>query len=917
MNRALSRLFCAMLLLCAGAARSATFTDDGLMLLGVSNWAPGGGVAWNPVGVSMVWSSLLRSSPMLTASNATTPLGITPTATAAAGAGNTITLNGATCAGSGIVAGWKVYNTNVNPSTAYNRLNSLIGTVASCSDSPTPGVVTLTGNNLIAYASTDTIAVQSTLAESCTGTFAWRARANYSPTGTYNSNQNGEAGFMTAWGTNSTAGLGETQYGLWFATDQGGATTNYRINPNKFTSIGTSGSGFNGVNGFKLQPAPWAASYSDVWVHAVMSWNSCGATAWFAGYWAPEGGAWSLMAEGSSAGPFNIAYDNDILGPSNTQTIFGPDYADQEDIILDLAPATPIVTTNATACATAPGWTSGHSCIPLGTLNGYYNGSVAVRQNASGNCSDWLGHQPTVCFTTDGSGSYAASPSNFSTNRGYGGAFQSPALVSMAGGTNTTQNANVFGLSSFPVNYQTGRVAQKWAFTINGLPATVAYPALTAPLDVHRLALNDMLLVVATQDVGSPDTVTCNTAGGWTSIFSGPSINGSTASTAFYSAVCYKFVTSGMVSAGQDTTAAFVFSNTAVNAVVTLSDYVNVDSSNPIDAYTAASTVSATSSPASANLYSYYPNSLYVGILAGSYASNFSANAPANTSYKLAGSRNSAGSITIVDALLPQSGTTAFGAWTPNQSLVFQSIGIAFKASGSVGSPSAHGATPALQGAVGSFHVPANATVTNASCWGAGAAGTGGSGLTTSGGGGGFAGSGSAFSGGSDMTDSSGVVYFQASFAQPATQGAATQWGGSSWVNVGGANAAPSVAANGCSAANALAAASTAQPAGCATGNAALCVGSLINAGGAGKHLVPINGGGGGAGSGVGGAGVAATGLPGGAGGSPDGGAGGTAISGQNTTPYPGFAPGGGGTNVYGSGAWGGVGGAGQVKVVF
>jgi hypothetical protein len=325
-------------------------------------------------------------------------------------------------------------------------------------------------------------------------------------------------------------------------------------------------------------------------------------------------------------------------------------------------------------------------------------------------------------------------------------------------------------------------------------------------------------------------------------------------------------------------------------------DYIGADQTSPLDAFGVRNNVNGLTSQQMPDLLTSYGNDLYVGILVDAYANGMTVIPPTGASLRAVQQTNSGAQITVFDEVLKTPGVTSIGSATINTALAFQAFSIGIKPAGAALSQTAHGSVSFKATTAGFFHRQASTSFTSAQCWGGGAAGGGASTSNSQGG------SGGGFTQSNTLTLSGSLVYFSAAGDTPISNAAlATSGGSPSWINIAGSNAAPASAANGCEAAGATytTAAATGTP-GCASGNTALCVGSVTYAGGLGHNYtsgVASGGGGGGAGSG-GNGGNAGTPPAAGSAGTPDGGVGGVGVFGS-VTANAGQIPGGGGGGAY------------------
>ncbi|WP_294538116.1 hypothetical protein [uncultured Rhodoblastus sp.] len=845
-------------------------------------------------GVAIFQNMFYRTTPVLDASAGGAQFAGTAYAPLTISSSTTIQVNLASCAG--VSAGQRVLNASTG---------TLVGVVSAsspCTGSSAPFTVTMNAVNAVAVNAGANIVIQNTLPDACQGTFAYRVRGNVNTVASGVTPTLGASNmFLT--GNGHGGGSYENANGLWLELDP-----DFRFNwNNPSTQSSTTYVPY-------LNTTPPA---TDTWINIVSTWNSCAAPTYAVVYYAPQGGSWARIAytSGGVGTVRNANTSSPYQGINNNAFSFGSDgtdsayffQGDTEDAILDMGSSQGAVGNSGAGCTPYSGDTN--PCIPTPVLNAFYNASTftPARINSTGNCSDLFAaagasHQPTVCFSTDSGGVYAPSAANFGTNYGYGGAF----LASTTSPAGTTP-----GPAAVPVAGPVGPY-QKWIIHKQvTTPGATITPMTAANLGFHAYAANELIVVVASQDSGSATpAITC--ASGWSTLWTGQ--NHVAGSQNLTGAVCYKFMSG---STGEATDVALNLADTATTISYAVMDYVGVDQTTPVDAWTVSTTnyPQVTTQPIP-NVVTSYVNDLFVSVMFANSPTPWYVSATPSglgTRTILTGTVNKA-SVAVFDAHLgaPQI-SPANLSLTSSAAFSALAVSFALTPTGATFSPLAHG-TVTFQRSEGQFRVPTTAAFTNASCWGAGGAGTGGSSATTSGSGGGFAGVGSAV-GGSDVANSSGLVYFRAAYLQPVGNGWPTQWTISSFLNLAGANSAPASAATGCQAATAIAATTSVGAAGCASGNTALCIGSRINAGGAGLHGAPIKGGGGGAGSGASGTGGAASGTTGGTAGSPDGGAGGTAV--VNNVGVPGSTPGGGGSNVYNGSAAGGPGAPGQIKAAW
>ena len=299
-------------------------------------------------------------------------------------------------------------------------------------------------------------------------------------------------------------------------------------------------------------------------------------------------------------------------------------------------------------------------CIPAAVLNGYYNASTGkpVRINSTGICSDWLGHRPTMCLTTDGGGVYAPSSVNFSVNRGYGGSL----AFSTYGATGT-----VIGPATLPVTGTVGPY-QKWIVQNSGTGTGTVYPI--SGLAGHTYAAGDFMMAALTLASGT-GTVACGT--GWTTVWSG------TNSSQNASAICWRIATGN----ASDTTAVITLSDTTTKWRSTIANYQGVDPVSPIDTSAVVNANIASASQTLPAITTTHINDLYVGYLFDQYTSSWSYVAPTNLGVRANPGGTSNPQFLQVDHAVPSIGVVAASTVTVGVSLKYQGISIALKAAGS------------------------------------------------------------------------------------------------------------------------------------------------------------------------------------------------------------------------------------------
>ena len=840
-------------------------------------------------GVGFYGNILYRKTPLLDPSAGNTQYaGVNASGALAANAQSTINVTMASC--TGIVAGQQVLDSSTG---------TLIGVVSAsspCTGSGPAYTVSLTANNAVAVGATDNIVIQTTLPDVCSGTVAERVRGNWGST-TFPTMYDQWSSFI-----NGAGNLAEAEPGLWIIHDD-----NLRFNLNTATSNSSSYVPYMGP-----VAAPWISSAQDAWLNVIISWNTCVSPTYVVWYWAVEGGSWARVPVNPlnmGTNIFNANTSNPKQGNNNIQFSFGgdnsnsvwgfaPQTGDYEDAILDMATNTMphadvgLVGSAGVAGCPAP-YNDGNPCIPTVVLNRYYSASTRtpVRINSTGNCSDWLGHQPTVCFTTDGGGTYAPTSSEFGINQGYGGSFLASTPSTLWGST--------LGPATVPVSGPPNNsVYQKWIVNLPSAKLSTLTPVQSSNLGAHTYAVGDLLVVFASEVAAVVETsvLTCGT--GWTPVWGGGNgnyLNGSLQQTS-YTLVCYR-----VASGDSGDTGVAVNSTDATNYTRSmLMDYAGADPTNPIDSFGVINNINQTTTYRMPNVVTSYANDLYVGLLAAGYANGWTFTPPTGTGLRSTINANSGAQLAVFDTSVPTPANFDPGsASTVAVANTYMGISLALKPAGAVFTGQTHN-TVTFNGIVsGKFQVPATASITKAQCWGGGASG-GGFDTTQNAGG-----SGGGFTQSNAPTLVGQTIYFSSGGDTPiATHMQTTGYGAPSWINTSGTQAAPTVASNGCEAAGATVTlmGSTGTP-GCATGNLATCVGSggvgscsapYCYPGGLGHNYLGSYSGAGGGGAGSGGAGGNAS-IPNiaGLGGTPDGGAGGTGPT--TAAGSPGQIPGGGG----------------------
>lgn len=621
----------------------------------------GGAHAFGPVsasytapGVGIFDHMLYRTTPVIAAGSpapvTTTLSGVTIPITST----TAIPIAAASC--TGINAGYEVLDPSITASGLAH-----VGTVASCAPG-SPSTITLAANNAIAITAGDTIAVQNTLPDACQGTFATRIRANftsYYPTST-------SANFFLN-GNGYGGGFAEVSNGLWLEIDPA-----FRFNWN---NPGNQSSSTN----IPYLNYSLASAAVDQWTHLVASWNSCSSPTYSVLYMAQEGGAWVRVQTKSGTTVYNANTSSSYQDNTNSHHnafSFGDDRftgtpgyffeGDTEDNILDIGTSQGAIGL-AVSNASCVGYNDGNPCISTAILNGYYNASTGkpARLNSTGTCSDWLGHQPTACLTTDGGGTYAPSAVNFGTNQGYGGAL----AFSTYGATGHT-----IGPATLPVSGAAGPY-QKWTIQGGGTGTATIYPIPSAsPVGAHTYAAGDFMVAAVT--LASPTgTVACGT--GWTTIWQGTNSSQNT------SAICWRIATGN----SSDTSAVITVSDTTTKWKSTLTDYQGVDTTsagaNAIDAVVANNPNVASTSQTLPAITTTHINDLYVGFLFDQYTSSWSFNAPANLGVRANTGGTANPQLVQVDHAVPSIGAVAASTITVGTSLKYQGISIALKAAGS------------------------------------------------------------------------------------------------------------------------------------------------------------------------------------------------------------------------------------------
>lgn len=840
-------------------------------------------------GVGFYGNILYRKTPLLDPSAGNTQYaGVNASGALASNTQPTLNITMASC--TGIVAGQQV----IDASTG--TLIGVVSALSPCTGSGPAYTVSLTANNAVAVGATDNIMIQQTLPDTCNGTVAQRVRGNWGST-TQPTLYDQWNAFM-----NGAGNLAESQPGLWIDHDG-----NLRFNLNTATSNSNYFVPFIGP-----VAAPWIASAQDAWLNIIVSWNTCVSPTYAVWYWAVVGGPWTRVPfnpvnvgtnvfnaniSSPKQGNNNIAFS---FGGDNSNSVYGfaTQYSDVEDGFMDVATsAMPRADVGLLGSAGVSGcptpYNDGNPCIPTAVLNKYYNASehTPVRINSTGNCSDWLGHQPTVCFTTDGGGAYAPSSSTFNSNKGYGGPF-------LASTPSTLWGSNP-GPAAVPVSGPpSNSVYQKWITNLPSIKTTALTAVQSSYLGAHTYTAGDLLVVFASEVAAVVETsvLTCGT--GWTPVWGGGNgnyLNGSLQQTA-YTIVCYR-----IASGDSGDTGVSINSTDSTNYIrAMLMDYVGVDPANPIDSFGVINNVNQTTTYRMPNIVTSYANDLYVGLLAVGYATGWTFTPPVGTGLRSTINASSGAQLAVFDTSVPTPANFDPGAaYTTSSANFYMGISLALKPAGAVFAGQAHN-TATFSGIVsGKFQVPAVASLTKAQCWGGGASGGGYNTTQTAGG------SGGGFTQSNAPTLTGQTIYFSSGGDTPIAKNVQTGgYGAPSWINTSGTQAAPTTAANGCEAAGAtVTLASSAGTPGCATGNVANCTGSggvgscsapYCYPGGLGHNYSGSYGGSGGGGAGSGGAGGNAS-APdtAGVGGTPDGGAGG--LGPTTAAGPPGQIPGGGG----------------------
>ena len=620
---------------------------------GAHAFGPVSSVSYTGLGVGIFDQMLYRTTPLVSDSEATkATTALSGAAITTTGSVTAIPVTASNC--SGVAAGQQLIDASVG---------KLIGVVSSCTLSPT--TINLTAGNQNTIAASDVLVAQNTLPDACQGTFATRIRANFT---SYFPSMYGGNFFIN--GNGYGGGWAELSNGLWMETDPA-----FRFN---WHNPGNQSSTTN-VPYLNYPAASFDAAAVDQWTHVVVSWNSCSSPTYSVLYMANEGGAWvraqaqsgTTVYNANTSSPYqdNTNSNHNAFSFASDRFTGTPGYyfeADTEDDILDIGTSQGAIGM-AVSNASCVGYNDGNPCISTAILNGYYNASTGkpARLNSTGTCSDWLGHQPTACLTTDGGGTYAPSVANFSTNQGYGGAL----VFSTYGASGHT-----IGPATLPVSGTAGPY-QKWTIQGGGTGTATIYPIPSAsPVGAHTYAAGDFMVAAVTQD-SSTGTVACGT--GWTTIWAGTNSSHNT------SAICWRIATGN----SSDTSAAITVSDTTTKWKSTLTDYQGVDTTSAgakaIDAVVANNPNVASTSQTLPAVTTTHVNDLYVGFLFDQYTSSWSFNAPANLGVRANTGGTANPQLVQVDHAVPSIGAVVASTITVGVSLKYQGISIALKAAGS------------------------------------------------------------------------------------------------------------------------------------------------------------------------------------------------------------------------------------------
>lgn len=354
-------------------------------------------------------------------------------------------------------------------------------------------------------------------------------------------------------------------------------TTNLRFGAGNNTCVSEYPTDF--ISGSSVSGGTFNVPFSStVWQHVLIAWNfTSGASAveYINGVKNPQFGISNFEGTAAKA-PLNINYTNPagwwfggVIGVGS-----GLSVASYADIFVDLTHN--IIQPNGT--------------IAPADIAKFYNTGFPVRINASGNCKDPYGWQPTFCFTNDNS--------NFQTNQGYGGA-----ATLVAWGYNTP-----FPVPD-PVAVQTGVPQPLAAYAQMPFQAWMVNGSLASLGTSIQINANDSTavegtnyqqqciqpgdLLVATLFFQSAGVTTVTPPAGWTQIVAATTSISHAQSNSFYKiADSHGSIDhsqwcglSGPNASYGSGTYTFTLSAAPVygNASVVLADYKNVNQANPID----------------------------------------------------------------------------------------------------------------------------------------------------------------------------------------------------------------------------------------------------------------------------------------------------------------------------------------------